>query len=38
MGRGSAHDRIYYFWKAEFRWGKPGVTDTGSEHTIDGIQ
>jgi len=35
---GLTHTHTYYLWKAEFHWGEPGVTDKGSEHTIDGRQ
>ena len=35
---GNTYTHTYYLWKAEFHWGEPGVTDKGSEHTIDGMQ
>ena len=33
---GVTHTHAYYLWQLHFHWGAPGVTDRGSEHTVDG--
>ena len=33
---GKTHTHAYYLWQLHFHWGEPGMTDKGSEHTVDG--
>merc|ERR1719322_1445855 len=33
---GKTHTHTYYLWQLHFHWGEPGMTDKGSEHTVDG--